>query len=408
MAFSNPYESALQTDPNKEKQVLLALKSDPAKLSSLGLSPNEDFSALKNDPVKYNKVLSYVKSEAYKGSPYNALASGQGATEFAQSNLGQHKSTPTEFTASRAPALSEKYGVAPAQLRYQTLSEQSFMAPYNVQESVAKKGGYDIDALKSSQDTATTNYIDARNKYIRGEITRDQYIQSISESSVAARSLQKGETGLETETNKALAYYKQLESTAKNNFDNAKSAYDTALQAETSGYKEARDEKIKAAEDMYTFAKELFDSAKKQEKIENTTQKKTEKTTQKTSQDQMSDFVNWAKTEGYQIDETTGEILNPDQKIINEYNKRFETTKGKMELPGNEIENYKKTIADLVKGENGQMRTDIPEIETLLNEAAQKEGWTGEKTKAIFDYLYQTADELAKTRWNFGRFIGKN
>jgi hypothetical protein len=401
MAFQNSYSSALGVDANKETEILRQLKSNPQELAKLGLSANEDFTQLKNDPTKYNKVLSYVKSQAYQSPAYGALATGQGSTAFAASQLPQQfQQTPYEYKASLTPKLQEQYNVPNLQRQYQSLQEQSYSAPLNIRETVAKKGGYDIDALKSTQDQATTNFIEARNAYMRGEIDRTQYIDAIDKLSVSARSLAKGEKQLDTETEKALGTYQQMEQKAQNAFQNAYAQYQQALSDESAGYKEARTEKMSAAEEMYTFAKELFDSAKKQEKIENTTQKIT--------QDQMSDFVNWAKTEGYQIDETTGEILNPDQKIINEYNKRFETNKWKMELPSNEVDNYKKTIADLVKGENGQTRTDIPEIETLLNEAAQKEGWTGEKTKAIFDYLYQTADELAKTRWNFGRFIGKN
>lgn len=267
MAFINPYESALKVDPNKEKQVLVNLKSDPNKMSELGLSPDTDLASLKTqDPQAYNRVLSYVKSETYKSPAYGALGSGQSRQQFVTSQLGKYEATPSAYRSTIDPDLRTKFGVDDAQSRYNTLSEQAFAAPYNIRETVAKKGGYDIDALKKSQDEAVTSFIDARNKYIRGEMSRDQYISAISGISTSARSLKSGQEGLERETQKALGTFKEMEAQAKNKFENAKNAYEKALELEEAGYTEARGEKIKAAEDMFDYAKDLVDTYRKEEK----------------------------------------------------------------------------------------------------------------------------------------------
>lgn len=265
MTFQSPYETALQVDPAKEKAVLVNLKSNPAKLAELGLSPTEDFSQLKADPMKYNKVMAYVKGEAYKSPAYGALGTGQTGSEFVASQLGKYSATPSEYKATRAPELKSEYGVEPAQQTYQTISEEAYTAPYNIRETVAKKGGYDIDGLKTGQDEAVTTYLDARAKYSKGEIPRDEYIKAVSALSVSARSLNKGEADLETETNKAIGYFKQMQEQAKNKYDNARNAYETALEAEAAGYGESRKEKMAALDDMYKSSKEMLDNYKKEQ-----------------------------------------------------------------------------------------------------------------------------------------------
>ena len=70
---------------------------------------------------------------------------------------------------------------------------------------------------------------------------------------------------MDTETNKAIGYFKQMQEEAKNKYDNARNAYDTALEAETAGYGESRKEKISALEDMYKASKEMLDNYKKEQ-----------------------------------------------------------------------------------------------------------------------------------------------
>lgn len=265
MPFQSPYESALQVDPAKEKEALVRLKTNPAKLAELGLAPDEDFTKIKSDPMKYNKVLAYVKGEAYKSPAYGALGTGQTGTEFVMNSLGKYTATPSEYKKTIDPGLKQEYGVDPARERFQTISEEAYTAPYNIRETVAKKGGYDIEGLKSGQDEAVTNYLDARAKYSKGEIGREDYIKAVSALSVSARSLAKGESGLENETNKAIGYFKQMQEESKNKYDNARNAYETALEAEMAGYGESRQEKMSALSDMYKASKEMLDNYKKEQ-----------------------------------------------------------------------------------------------------------------------------------------------
>lgn len=266
MALQNPYATALKVDPQKEQQVLAQLRSNPQEMANLGLDPNENFANLKNDQVKYNKVLSYVKGKAYSSPAYGALAGGVTKPEFVQQQTTDYTQTPTAYKIEQAPKLEQQYGIQPLEQRYQTMNELSYSAPATIAEDVKKKGGYDIDALKTANDTSVTNYLDIQNKYIRGEVDRASYINALSQLSVAARSLEKGETGLKTETDKAMGVFNENVQRAKDQYDNAYKRYTDATDLATKGYEEARTEKRTAAEDMYDASKQMLDDARKEEK----------------------------------------------------------------------------------------------------------------------------------------------
>ena len=216
MTFQNPYQTALQVDPAKEQAVLAKLKTDPQRLAELGLAPNEDFSALKNDPVKYNKVLSYVKGETYKSPAYAALGEGRTSPEFVQSQTqNEYGQTPTEYRSSIRPGLKTQYGADEVK-----------------NEQVLNKVG-------AENDQAINKYVDDMNKYIRGEVGRDVYINALNNLSSAAGTLSQTKTG----------------------FDNAYKRYQEAENAAVSGYSENRTEKRAAAEDMYKASKDLLDQS---------------------------------------------------------------------------------------------------------------------------------------------------
>lgn len=219
--LQNPYKTALSVDPAKEQAVLAKLKTDPQKLAELGLAADEDFSVLKNDPVKYNRVLSYVKGAAYQGPAYSALAEGKTSPEFVQSETqSAYGQTPTEYRSSIRPGLKTQYGADEVK-----------------NEQVLNKVG-------AENDQAINKYIDDMNKYVRGEVGRDVYINALNNLSSAAGTLSQTKTG----------------------FDNAYKRYQDAENQAVQGYGEARVEKRKAAEDMFTAAKDLLDSSIADEK----------------------------------------------------------------------------------------------------------------------------------------------
>ena len=220
MALQNPYASALRVDPNREKEELLKLKSDPQAMASLGLSSNENFSNLKNDPVKYNKVLSYVKGKAYQSPAYSALESGKTSPEFVDAQTPSYAQTPIEYQKTIEPTLKSQYGIDEA------------------------KHSDIMNQLKTANNEQVTNYIDTMTKYIKGEIGRDEYIKSLTSLSTASSALGKGQS----------------------DYENAYKRYQEALDLEVKGYGEARTEKRKAAEDMYSAAKDLLDQNRKEEK----------------------------------------------------------------------------------------------------------------------------------------------
>ncbi len=267
MALQNPYQSALATDPAKEQETLMKLKSDPKKMAELGLAPNEDFSKLKSDPVKYNRVLSYVKGESYKSPAYAALAEGKTAPEFVQSSTQtDYGATPSEYRATIAPKLQEQFNVEPLQKRAQTYDELSYSAPDTIKADVIKKGGYDIPALKKANDDAVTHYLDIQDKYIKGQVDRATYIAALSGLSTASRSLHSGEQGLVEETNKGINTFKLMAEQAKNTYENAYKKFNDALDSESKGYGEARSERRAAAEDMFNAAKDMLDKSIADEK----------------------------------------------------------------------------------------------------------------------------------------------
>lgn len=221
MAYQNPYAVATKIDPAKEREVLARLKTNPQQMADLGLDPNEDFGALKNDPVKYNKVLSFVKGQAYQTPAYGALAGGQSKTDFSIEQAGKDYSmTPTQFRANVAPSLKTQYGV----------DENAYAQTMN--------------KLRENNDNSVNSYIGTMNDYIRGGTDRAAYINSLNELSSASRTLKD----------------------TKTNFDDAYRRYQEAEKLAVEGYSEARGEKTKAAQDMYDTAKELLDQSMADEK----------------------------------------------------------------------------------------------------------------------------------------------
>ncbi len=264
----NPYASALKVDPNREREELVKLKQNPQKLAELGLRPDEDFSALKNDPNKYNKVLSYVKSQAYASPAYSALESGQGRADFTTGQLGPYSQTTAEFTAQKAPELRQQFGVDQAERSFNELNAGAASAPVRLREQVKTQGGYDIDKLKAENDRAVQTYLDTREKFFRGEVPREVYMSALSQLSTNARSLDLGQEGLTRETDRAVGAYGSALNSAKSTYDSASKRYTDALTREEQGYGDARTEKIRAAQEMYDSAKSLLDDSMKQQQGE--------------------------------------------------------------------------------------------------------------------------------------------
>lgn len=259
----NPYAVATQVDPKREQDELVKLRNDPQKLSELGLHPDTNFTTLKQtDPNAYNKVLSYVKSKVYQSPAYGALSEGQNRTEFATGQLGEYSKNPYQHIQEQQPALETKFNLPTLENSYQDLSAGAAAAPSQIRERVVKEGGYDIPKLTDTYAAAQNEYLDAYTKFSRGEIDNGAMAAARSKLSSAQRSLDSAKTGLETETEKGLGQYNQNMNLSKDRFDSAYKRYSEALDLESKGYAQGREEKQKAAEDMYSFAKELLDNSK--------------------------------------------------------------------------------------------------------------------------------------------------
>ncbi len=266
---TNPYATAARVDPQREQQALLKLKQNPQKLAELGLAPDEDFSTIKSDPVKYNRVLSYVKGEAYKNPAYSAVTGGVTKPEFAQGQLGpDYSKTASEYSANRGAELKSTYNVDPLKSRADEYQAGSYSALPRITEEVKKKGGYDVEGLKDNFTKLQTGYADAYRRFVAGELAPAEYAAKVSELSTTARSLEKAQTGLKQEVDAAVGNYNTSAARAKNEFDNAYAKYAETLKTDTAGYADTRAEKLKAAEAMYESVKSLLDEAQKDAKGE--------------------------------------------------------------------------------------------------------------------------------------------
>ena len=264
--MENPYSVATRVEPTKEKQILTSLRSNPKELQKLGLASNEDFTVLKNNPAKYNKVMSYVKSQAYGGPAYGAIGTGQSKGEFTSSQLGKYGETPTEHTKGLTSDLESKYRVPELKQRYQGFEEREYTAPYEISEQIKEKGGYDVEKYQDQFSELRTNYANAYRDFVNGDMESGEYAKIVSELGTSQRNLEKVAKGYESEMGKGIAGFKDKMTNSKNQFDNAYAKFSKSLEDEKAGYTESREEKVKFAEDMYTYAKDILDESKSEQK----------------------------------------------------------------------------------------------------------------------------------------------
>lgn len=260
----NPYASALTVNPQQEQAELVKLKSDPAKMQELGLSPGEDLTQLKNDPVKYNRVVTYVKNQTYKSPAYKALEEGTTRPEFVDAQNPQYQQNSYEYRQQIDPKLRQQFGVDEAKTRYNDLEAGSYAAPAEISAMVKKQGGYDIEGLKDAYVQNQNEYANAYRAFVAGQLPADQYAAIVSKLSTTQRSLEKAQSGLKEETERGLGNYNSMLARSKSTYEDAYKRFNDALESETAGYGEGRKEKIQAAQDMYDSAKSILDESRKE------------------------------------------------------------------------------------------------------------------------------------------------
>lgn len=234
-------------------------------MSELGLDPAENFATLKSNPEKYNRVISYVKGEAYKTPAYQSVLGGETSPEFVSANLGDYAQTPEARSVVRAPELEKKFDVGGTKQRYQNFEANAPVAGQNISKQVIEKGGYDVGAKQEEFDKLRTEYANSYRDFVSGKIDSGAYADIVSRLGVANRNLESTTKGYEREVKRGLGEYESNMTRAKQSMENAYANFNKALQDEQAGYKEARGEKVKNLEEMFKGVSDMLDTAKKQE-----------------------------------------------------------------------------------------------------------------------------------------------